>query len=124
MDCSAIIKAGSKVAKAAARYVDKDLHTYYGLTKPAWASFKGDGIGVLGCSLEVGVVEVGPLTIYFFSKDQVRMECVPFEPASKLWNGPNVLPDNLRDGSFEMSLWHDLVWELAEAIGVQLDVPE
>ena len=124
MDYASIIKAGSRVAKAAARYIDKDLHAYYGISKPAWASFKGAGIGVLGCSLEVGVVEAGPLTVYFFSEDQVRLECVPFEPASKLWNGPNVLPDNLRDGSFEMSLWHDLVWELAEVIGVQLDVPE
>ena len=41
-----------------------------------------------------------------------------------LWNGPNGIPDNLGDGSFEMSLWHDLVWEYAKKIAEILGVSE
>jgi hypothetical protein len=116
MDYASIIKAGSKAARAVAKYIDKDLHTYYGLSKPAWASFKGPGVGVLGNSLEVGLVVVGVLTIEFVSADEVRLSAVAFEAFTKLWNGPNVIPDNLKDGSKEMSLWHDLVWEYAKMI--------
>ena len=129
MDYATIIKAGSKVAKAAARYIDKDLHTYYGLAKPAWVSFKGPGVGVLGRSLEVRQVIVGVLSIEFESADKVYMSAVPFEASTKLFNGPNLIPDNLGDGSKEMSLWHDLTWEYAKQIasfarGGVLPVPE
>lgn len=116
MDYATIIKAGSKVAKAAARYIDKDLHTYYGLAKPAWVSFKGPGVGVLGRSLEVRQVIVGVLSIEFESANKVYMSAVPFEASTKLFNGPNLIPDNLGDGSKEMSLWHDLTWEYAKQI--------
>lgn len=119
-----LAKAGSKVVRAAWKYVDNDLHTWYGLEKDAWASFRGDGIGVLGKSLEVGVVEVGVLRIEFVSASLVRFSATAFLPLLKLWNGPNVIPDNLRDGSMEMSLWHDLVWAYAKAIAAALDVTQ
>lgn len=124
MDYGTIAKAASKVARAAAKYVDRDLHTWYGLAAPAWAVFTGEGVGVLGKSLEAGVVEVGPLAIYFFSTSQVRLECAVFAAAAKLWNGPNGIPDNLGDGSMEMSLWHDLIWEFARQIAEALGVTE
>ncbi len=117
-----VAKAGCRVARSVWRYVDDDLHHYYGLDKPAWASFKGDGIGILGRSLEVGVVEVGVLRIEFASAALVRFSANAFSAASRLWNGPNVIPDTLRDGSFEMSLWHDLVWAYAKAIAAALGV--
>ena len=116
MDYVKVLKAGSKVVRAAARYVDRDLHTYYGLAKPAWVSFKGAGVGVLGRSLEVRQVIVGVLSIEFESADKVYMSAVPFEASTKLCNGPNGIPDNLGDGSKEMSLWHDLTWEYAKQI--------
>ena len=120
MDYASIIKAGSKVILATARYVDRDLRTYYGLAKPAWAAFKGPGVGVLGRSLEVRQVIVGVLSIEFESSDRVRMSSVPFEATSKLCNGPNGIPDNLGDGSKEMSLWHDLTWAYAKQIAKML----
>lgn len=119
-----LAKAGSKVARAAWKYVDRDLHTYYGLSKPAWASFRGDGVGVLGKSLEVGAVAVGVLKIEFVSASLVRFSATAFLASLKIWNGPNVIPDNLKDGSFEMSLWHDLVWAYARAIAAALGVTE
>jgi hypothetical protein len=119
-----IVKVGSKVARSAWRYVQDDLHHYYGLSSPAWASFKGDGVGILGRSLEVGVVAVGVLKIEFVSASLVRFSATAFAAALKIWNGPNVIPDNLRDGSFEMSLWHDLVWAYAKAIAAALGVSE
>lgn len=119
-----VARAGCKVARSVWRYVEDDLHHYYGLSSPAWASFKGDGIGVLGKSLEVGVVEVGVLRIEFVSASLVRFSATAFLPLLKLWNGPNVIPDNLKDGSFEMSLWHDLVWAYAKAIAAALGVTE
>lgn len=127
MDAAAAIKiakVGSKVARSAWRYAQGDLHHYYGLSNPAWASFKGDGIGILGRSLEVGAVEAGVLRIEFASASLVRFSAAAFTAALKLWNGPNVIPDNLKDGSMEMSLWHDLTWAYAKAIAKILGVTE
>ena len=119
-----IVKVGSKVARSAWRYVQDDLHHYYGISAPAWVSFKGAGIGVLGKSLEVGTVSVGVLRIEFVSAVVVRLYADAFTASSKLWNGPNLIPDNLKDGSFEMSLWHDLVWAYAKQIAQILGVSE
>lgn len=117
-----VIKVGSKVVRSVLRYVDDDLHHYYGISAPAWASFKGDGVGILGKSLEVGTVSVGVLRIEFVSAVVVRLYADTFSSASKLWNGPNLIPDKLRDGSFEMSLWHDLIWAYAKQIAQILGV--
>lgn len=119
-----VAKVGCKAARSIFHYIDEDLHTYYGLSKPAWASFKGAGIGVLGKSLEVGTVSVGVLRIEFVSAVVVRLYADAFTASSKLWNGPNVIPDNLKDGSMEMSLWHDLVWAYAKTIAAALGVSE
>ena len=119
-----MVKVGSKVARAAWKYVDRDLHTYYGLSTPAWASFRGDGVGVLGKSLEVGAVAVGVLKIEFVSASLVRFSATAFLASLKIWNGPNVIPDNLKDGSFEMSLWHDLTWAYAKVIAAALGATE
>lgn len=119
-----IVKVGSKVARSAWRYVQDDLHHYYGISAPAWVSFKGAGIGVLGKSLEVGTVSVGVLRIEFVSAAAVRLYADVFSSVSKLWNGPNLIPNNLKDGSFEMSLWHDLVWAYARQIAQILGVSE
>lgn len=117
-----VAKVGSKAVRSVLRYFDEDLHSYYGLKKPAWASFRGDGIGVLGKSLEVGVVAVGVLRIEFVSAGLVRLSADAFVAALRLWNGPNVIPNNLKDGSMEMSLWHDLTWAYAAQIAKILGV--
>lgn len=117
-----VAKVGCKAARSILHYIDEDLHTYYGLSKPAWASFRGVGIGVLGKSLEVGVVAVGVLRIEFVSAELVRFSADAFVAALKIWNGPNVIPNNLKDGSMEMSLWHDLIWAYAEQIAKILGV--
>ena len=116
MDYVTILRKCSPLARKAYRYVRDDLDARYGLREAAWAVFRGSGIGVLGRSLEVRTVRVGVLDITFVSEDRVRLDSRPFKPESGLWNGPNGIPDNLGDGSFEMSLWHDLVWEYAKKI--------
>ena len=68
-----VAKVGSKAVRSVLRYVQDDLHNYYGLSAPAWVSFKGDNIGVLGKSLEVGTVAVGVLKIEFVSASVVRL---------------------------------------------------
>lgn len=124
MDYVTILRKCSPLARKAYRYVRDDLDARYGLREAAWAVFRGDGIGVLGRSLEVHTVRVGVLDITFVSEDRVRLDSRPFKPESGLWNGPNGIPDNLGDGSFEMSLWHDLVWEYAKKIAEILGVSE
>ena len=120
MDYAAILRKGAPLARKAYGYVLDDVGHHYGLASPAWAEFSGDGIGVLGRSLEVGSVTAGPLTVVFRDAGHVRLESAPFAPEDRHWNGPNVIPDALGDGSLEMSLWHDLGWKFAEMIATAL----
>lgn len=108
----------NKIIKAtlvsAVRYVYDDLTAKYGLLKPAYAIFTGRGVGV-------GNAAWGPLRI-MSDRDgsAVRLEAAPFDASAGYWNGPNVIPDDCKDGSFEASLWHDLLWAGAEPLAKQL----
>lgn len=104
----------AKIVKAAIGYVRDDLNAQYGLKEEAVALFRGDGIGIGTCT--VGVLSIESK----IGGDSVLLTAKPFPPEAKLWNGPNVLPDNLNDGSMEMSLWHDLIWLYADEIGAKL----
>lgn len=107
-----------KVLEKVVKYVYDDLNASYALTEPAWANFSGEGIGIGNCT-------VGPLTINSEKGGTtLRLEAQPFPASSKNWNGPNVIPDDLKDGSMEMSLWHDLVWKYAGEIAACLDMTE
>ena len=106
-------KYAVKAGKRAVDYIRDDLRKKYGLASAAWAVVAGPGVG------KIGEAHAGPLSIVPLSENRVRLECEPFAPESGLWNGPNVIPDNLGDGSLEASLWHDLVWGFADDIAEQ-----
>ena len=94
----------------ALHYVRDDL---YALSAPARLVLSGVGV----C---IGDAECGPLRITSHpDSGRVVLEASPFPAESGYWNGPNVIPDHLRDGSFEASLWHDLIWTFCGDIAVQ-----
>lgn len=107
-------KTVAKVTIAALRYVRDDLTAKYGLETEARCVIRGPGIGV-------GNASAGPLTIESEKGgERVVLSAAPFPASSGEWNGPNVIPDDLRDGSLEASLWHDLIWGHAAELSGQL----
>ena len=94
-------------------YVRDDLRARYALLEPVCIALSGDGV----C---IGDAECGPLRITSHpDSGLVVLEASPFPADTGYWNGPNVIPDHLRDGSFEASLWHDLIWTFCGDIAVQ-----
>ena len=97
----------------ALQYVRDDLSARYGLSAPARLVLSGPGV----C---IGDAKCGPLSITSdAAAGTVTLEAEPFAAESGYWNGPNVVPDHLRDGSFEASLWHDLIWQFCGEIAMQ-----
>ena len=95
------------------RYVRDDLSARYGLKEKARIVVSGKGV----C---IGNAQVGPLTIKSWpDAGTVTLEAEPFEASTGYWNGPNVVPDDLKDGSLEASLWHDLIWHFCGDIARQ-----
>lgn len=99
-------------------YIKDDMSAKYGLNKEVSATFLGGGIGIGTCTVGVLTIESIP------GGDSVKLTSKPFPPDSKLWNGPNIIPDTWDDGSMEMSLWHDLIWVYAKDIGKALNMSE
>ena len=97
----------------ALHYVRDDLSARYGLSALARIVLSGHGV----C---IGDAKCGPLSITSdAAAGTVTLEAEPFAAESGYWNGPNVVPDHLRDGSFEASLWHDLIWQFCGEIAMQ-----
>lgn len=104
------------VAQIALRYFRDDLAHAYGLREEASITLHGDGIGI-------GSAEAGALSIISNKGgNTVTLVAKPFEARSRFWNGPNVVPDTLKDGSLESSLWHDLIWQFAPCLSKQLGI--
>ena len=99
---------------AVLRYVRDDLSARYGLEKEAHCTIRGEGVGI-------GSASAGPLRIESEKGgNRVRLTASPFAADTGYWNGPNVIPDNLGDGSLEASLWHDLIWTFCDELAAQL----
>lgn len=97
----------------ALHYVRDDLYARYGLSAPARLVLSGVGV----C---IGDAKCGPLSITSDADaGTVTLEAEPFAAETGYWNGPNVVPDHLRDGSFEASLWHDLIWQFCVELAMQ-----
>lgn len=95
------------------KYVWDDLSHSYALLNRVELTVRGVGCGI-------GVAEAGPLRIEGEAGGKVcHLVCEPFGGEARLWNGPNVIPDTLQDGSMEASLWHDLIWTYCSSIAKQ-----
>ena len=99
-------------------YIERDQNAKYGLKSEASITIGGANIA-LSKNVDCGVLHICNITDY-----QVMLTCDAFDAESGLWNGPDIIPNNLKDGSFEASLWHDLIWyyaeEIAEATGMTI----
>ena len=106
----ALIKKGIDFAKAGIEYIEHDNQVMLGLTKPQWIGFRGTAIGR-------GNFDNGWLRITSKKGGSiVRLDADTFRAVLKFWNGPDVIQNNLKDGSLEASLWHDLIWVFAKEI--------
>lgn len=95
--------------KAALDYIRDDQRRKYALVKRAVVSLEGPGVGRYHYQDEVlGILSPTPNVCILTAE--------PFAAETGNWNGPDALPDNLKDGSFGMSLWHDLVVGRAKKI--------
>lgn len=99
-------------------YIEKDRNAKYGLERQASLTIDGDGTNI------PRNIDCGVLHIHNVGKNQVLLMCDPFDAETGLWNGPDIIPNDLHDGSFEASLWHDLIWfyasEIAETTGMSI----
>ena len=92
----------ASAAKSALAYVRADQTRKYGLLRRACVYVDGPGVGKYHFQDTVlGIISPTPNTLILTSE--------PFPSNSDNWNGPDLLPDTLKDGSFGMSLWHDLI---------------
>ena len=98
---------------AARDYFIRDREARYGVVTPICVTIVGDGVGI-------GSASCGPLTIMSIKGgDKCILTCAPFDPEDRLWNGPDILPNERNDGSMVASLWHDLIWGFAADIASQ-----
>jgi len=105
-----IQKAVSRIGKEIIDYLEYDQSVAFGLKRPAYATFSGIGIGI-GCFqndvLQI-VSEKGGGTL--------KLACKAFSAELRIWNGPDLIPNDWDDGSMEASLWHDLLWNYRKSI--------
>lgn len=109
---------GKKLLKKAIAYIDEDMNRHYELKETAFAVFTGTNIGRGSFDNGILCIDSAP------GGDVIKMKARPFKAETKYWNGPDIIPDDLDDGSFEMSLWHDLVCEFKKEIAVEWKTTE
>lgn len=89
--------------KKGADYIKDDRTSFYALNVQRWVALKGRGIGV-------GIFEFdGFRIISEKGGGLITLVADPFAVESKKWFGPLWLPDTMKDGSFEASLWASLL---------------
>lgn len=88
-------------------YIRDDLTSYYGLRSPVTVTLEGKGLTDI-IAHPVTTID-GSLSVSARGGHAI-LTAHPFEPESKLWNGPNVVPND-RYASMLASLYHDLIWE-------------
>lgn len=115
---AAITKA-LKASKYLIDYIVDDQTTYYGLMRPEYIVLRGKGIakGIKGRFdngyLAIEVLKCDPTGK---TKDEIKLMAAVFPAKMKFWNGPDLIPNKLNDGSMDMSLWHDLIWRFSKYI--------
>ena len=109
----------SSALSHALKYLRDDINRSYSLLAPAWAEYEGKGIGIGDFTddpwFSIRSVKGG---------GAVRLESKIFDASAKIWNGPDLIPDNLDDGSMEESLWHDHIHRCAPRISKSTGLSE
>ena len=114
MNASTILalKKAVELTRGAVEYIEHDQQVLLGLRKPQWIIFSGEDV-------------VRPnfynkyLSIEMVKGCKMRLAITAFSAWTKLWNGPDLIGNDLKDGSLESSLWHDFLWEFAKDIAEQ-----
>lgn len=121
-DIKRITRISNIVWKAFREYMLNDQKASYPLSGDVWVTIKG---GRAAKRIPDGTcfrTEDGSLTIDKWDIGIVRITAHKFMRASKLWNGPDVLPNNELASMFA-SLFHDLMWfhrvEIGDALGMK-----
>ena len=114
---SAAFKCGLKVLK----YLYDDISAKYGLASDVAVSISGDGVDSIFRNSPSFESADGYFGMRVAAGGAVRLVVRAFDSSLRLWNGPNVIPNN-KFRSMLASLFHDFIWEkyaeIAKALGV------
>ena len=118
-----LVKKGAQEAvKKAIKYIKDDQSQAYGLDGAVGLDIRGRGVADIVRTAYA--TRDGSLSITVAETDHVRIIAHPFPASARLWNGPDIIPDN-DYAAMLASLFHDLIWEhcdeLAAAWGVSRD---
>lgn len=103
-------------------YIRNDLTSHYGLKSEVSVAIKGDNVtDLFGC--EERMICAPFLTIWSDTTDgKVVLIAHPFTANDKMWNGPNIIPNEDYE-SMLASLFHDLLYANLELIAKQTKRP-
>lgn len=103
-------------------YVRNDLTNYYGLQQEVSVVVRGEGVTELFGN-EERMICVPFLTIWSDTTGKkVVLTAHPFTANDKMWNGPNVIPNDDYE-SMLASLFHDLLYANLELLSKQTNQP-
>lgn len=107
-------KAFGIAFNAIVEYLKDDQAHRYGLRKAVRLRVRAQegepDVGIYNYKDELLTIESAQ------DKRSVVIGVEPFRAESGLWNGPDIIPDSLEDGTFEGSLFHDILWGRSKAI--------
>lgn len=101
----------------AIEYIKEDQSKQYPLNETRSLTIEGDGVGRFNFSSQY-------FDIVKNSNNSTTLVARPFAAETGLWNGPDILPDNLPDGTFQASLFHDLIWGMSKDIAATNNATE
>ena len=116
-----ITRISNIVYKAFREYMRNDQKASYPLSGDVWVVIKGGRVARSVPQSTRFTTADGSVSIEKGDENVVRVTAHKFMRAPKLWNGPDVLPNNELASMFA-SLFHDLMWghraEIGEALGM------
>ena len=110
------------IAKAVAEYLKNDQKASYPLTGDVWLTVRCKRVASRLKDGFTYMTQDGALFIRKVDEERIKLVAHAFPRSKRLWNGPDVIPNNELASMFA-SLFHDLIWghrrELAEAMGIE-----
>ena len=102
----------ARILAGVIRYFKDDQRKKYALLARHTSHIHAEGIGRFSFKND-------QMQILSPTPDDTIVVVEPFPAESGLWNGPDLLPNKLKDGTFEASLNHDLIWAFAREIAAK-----
>lgn len=116
-----ITRISNIVWKAFREYMRNDQKASYPLSGDVWVVVEGGRVARSVPTRTRYTTKDGSVTIEKGDENVVRVTAHKFMRAARLWNGPDVLPNNELASMFA-SLFHDLMWfhrvEIGDALGM------